>query len=82
MHKDNLVLMQQYQERRFTKYYELLSCLLVAEQNNELLLKIHGIGDPGTTPTPETWLWAFTQKEKAEQERQEQRSYAAAKPAQ
>ena len=31
MHKENLVLMQQYRKRRFTKYSELLSCLLVVE---------------------------------------------------
>ena len=53
MHKENLVLMQQYRKRRFTKYSELLSCLLVAEQNNELLMKMHGIRDSGTTPAPE-----------------------------
>ena len=53
MHKENLVLMQQYRERRFTKYSELLSCLLVAEQNNELLLKMHSLRDSGTAPAPE-----------------------------
>ena len=53
MHKENLVLMQQYRERRFTKYSELLLCLLVAEQNNELLLKMHGLRDSGTVPAPE-----------------------------
>ena len=40
-HKDNLILMQQYRERKFEKYYNLLSCLLVAEQNSELFLKNH-----------------------------------------
>ncbi|KAJ8899845.1 hypothetical protein K2173_019548 [Erythroxylum novogranatense] len=34
-HVSNLLLQQQYRERRFTKYSELISCLLVAEQNNE-----------------------------------------------
>ena len=29
----NVLLQQQYRERRFAKYYELISCLLVAEQN-------------------------------------------------
>ena len=53
MHKENLVLMQQYRERRFTKYSELLSCLLVAEQNNELLMNMHGIRDSDTAPVPE-----------------------------
>ena len=40
-HVSNVFLQQQYQERCFTKYSELISCLLVAEQNNELLLKNH-----------------------------------------
>ena len=38
---NSMLLQQQYQEHRFTKYSELISCLLVAEQNNELLLKNH-----------------------------------------
>ena len=37
----NKLLQQQYREHRFTKYLELISCLLVAKQNNELLLKNH-----------------------------------------
>ena len=40
-HSSNMLLKQQSRERRFTKYYELIACLLVAEQNNELLLKNH-----------------------------------------
>ncbi|KAL0283581.1 UNVERIFIED_CONTAM: hypothetical protein Sangu_2880200 [Sesamum angustifolium] len=40
-HASNLLLQQQYREKGFTKYSELISCLLVAEQNNELLLKNH-----------------------------------------
>ena len=38
-HTSNMHLQQQYKERCFTKYSELIACLLVAEQNNELLLK-------------------------------------------
>ena len=38
-HASNMLLQQQYRERRFTKYFELIACLLVVEQNNELLLK-------------------------------------------
>ena len=34
-----MLLQQQYRERRFIKYSELITCFLVAEQNNELLLK-------------------------------------------
>ena len=36
-----MLLQQQYRERCFVKYYELITCLFVAEQNNELLLKNH-----------------------------------------
>ena len=40
-HASNILLEQQYRERCFTKYSELIACLLVVEQNNELLLKNH-----------------------------------------
>ena len=40
-HALNVVLQHQYRERHFTEYSELISCLLVVEQNNELLLKNH-----------------------------------------
>ena len=40
-HASNVLLQQQYREHRFTEYSQLISCLLVAEQNNELLMKIH-----------------------------------------
>ena len=40
-HASNVLLQQQYRERRFTKYSELITCLLVAEKNNELLLQNH-----------------------------------------
>jgi hypothetical protein len=40
-HDSNLLLQQQYRERSFKKYSELISCLLVAEQNNEFLMKNH-----------------------------------------
>ena len=35
----NMILMQTYRNRGFTKYSQLLIALLVAEKNNELLLK-------------------------------------------
>ena len=40
-HASNVLMQQQYRERRFTKYSKLISCLLIAEQNNELLMKNH-----------------------------------------
>ncbi|XP_051125143.1 uncharacterized protein LOC127247353 [Andrographis paniculata] len=52
-HASNMVLQQQYCERGFQKYSELITCLLLAEQNNELLLKNHESRPIGTNPFPE-----------------------------
>ena len=52
-HASNVLLQQQYRERRFTKYFELIACLLVAEQNNELLLKNHQSRPTRSIPLPE-----------------------------
>ena len=52
-HASNVPLQQQYRERRFTKYSELISCLLVAKQNNELLLKNHQSRPIGSVSLPE-----------------------------
>ncbi|XP_060965103.1 5-methyltetrahydropteroyltriglutamate--homocysteine methyltransferase 1-like [Cannabis sativa] len=41
---------QQYREQNFKKYSELISYLLVAEQNNELLMKNHESRPTGSTP--------------------------------
>ena len=51
-HASNVLLQQQYRERKFTKYSELISFLLVAEPNNELLLKNHQSCPTGSTPFP------------------------------
>ena len=48
-----MLLSQQYRERKFTKYSELISCLLVAEQNNKLLLQNHQSRPIGASPFPE-----------------------------
>ncbi|XP_059664121.1 uncharacterized protein LOC132309878 [Cornus florida] len=55
-HAPNVLLQQQYRERRFKKYSELISCLLVAEQNNELLLRNHQSRPTGSTPILETYV--------------------------
>ncbi|XP_026399533.1 uncharacterized protein LOC113295406 [Papaver somniferum] len=47
------MLQQQYRERQFKKYSEIISCLLVAEQNNELLLKNHQSHPAGSIVAPE-----------------------------
>jgi hypothetical protein len=52
-HVLNMLLQQQYKERGFKKYSELLSYLLMAEQNNELLMKNHESRPTGSTPFPE-----------------------------
>ncbi|OMO99037.1 hypothetical protein CCACVL1_03959 [Corchorus capsularis] len=44
---------QQFREKGFKKYSELISCLLVAEQNNELLMKNHESRPTGSAPFPE-----------------------------
>ncbi|XP_073273254.1 uncharacterized protein [Primulina huaijiensis] len=49
-HASNVLLQQQY--RGFQRYSELISCLLVAEQNNELLMKNHQMRPTGSTPFP------------------------------
>ncbi|XP_068317151.1 uncharacterized protein [Pyrus communis] len=40
-HASYMLLQQQYRKRGFTEYNQLISVLLVAEQNNELLMKNH-----------------------------------------
>ncbi|XP_051152710.1 uncharacterized protein LOC127266497 [Andrographis paniculata] len=52
-HASNMVLQQQYRERGFQKYSELITCLLLAEQNNELLLKNHESRPTGANPFPD-----------------------------
>ncbi|XP_004234725.1 uncharacterized protein [Solanum lycopersicum] len=51
-HASTLVLKQQYGERGFKKYSALISCLLVAEQHNTLLLKNHEVRPMVTAPLP------------------------------
>ena len=52
-HTSNVLMQQQYREHRFTKYSELITCLLVVEQNNELLLKNHQSRLTGSILLPE-----------------------------
>ncbi|CAA7015621.1 unnamed protein product [Microthlaspi erraticum] len=52
-HANNVVLQTKYREKGFQRYSQLISCLLVAEQNNELLMKNHGLRPTGSAPFPE-----------------------------
>ena len=49
-HASNVLLQQQYRERKFIKYSELISCLLIVGQNNELLMKNHQSRPTGSEP--------------------------------
>ena len=49
-HASNVLLQQQYREKIFNKYSNIISCLLVVEQNNELLMKNHEARHTNTTP--------------------------------
>ncbi|XP_073127306.1 uncharacterized protein [Henckelia pumila] len=53
-----------YRETDFKKYSELISCLLVAEQNNELLMKNHEIRPIGANPFPEVNVAMHDEKRK------------------
>ncbi|KAK4720242.1 hypothetical protein R3W88_018580 [Solanum pinnatisectum] len=52
-HASNMILQQQYREKGFLKYSELISCLLVAEQHNDLLMKNHEARPAGSAPFSE-----------------------------
>ncbi|CAN6698539.1 unnamed protein product [Malus baccata var. baccata] len=52
-HANNVLLQQQYRARGYTKYTQLIFVLLVAEQNNELLIKNHNSRPTGSAPFPE-----------------------------
>ena len=52
-HDSNVLLQQQYREVQFTKYSAMIACLLVAENNNELLLQNHQSRPTGSKAFPE-----------------------------
>ncbi|CAN6684079.1 unnamed protein product [Malus baccata var. baccata] len=49
-HALNVLMQQQYRERSFIKYYQLIFVLLVDKQNNELLMKNHQSRPTGFAP--------------------------------
>ncbi|XP_074355874.1 uncharacterized protein LOC141695534 [Apium graveolens] len=67
-----MILAQQYRERNFHKYGELISLLLVAEKNNELLLKIHQIRPTGSAQLPKVHNTSFLKNECGKGHRGEQ----------
>ncbi|GAV81896.1 UBN2 domain-containing protein, partial [Cephalotus follicularis] len=51
-HASNMLLQQQYRLHGFKKYHELIGSLLIAEQNNELLLQNYENRPTGSAPLP------------------------------
>nr|KAJ0219150.1 hypothetical protein LSAT_V11C300142090 [Lactuca sativa] len=49
----DITLMQQYRMQKLTRYSNINACLLVAEQNNELLMKNHESRPTGSVALPE-----------------------------
>ncbi|XP_040967172.1 uncharacterized protein [Gossypium hirsutum] len=70
-HANNVVLQTQYREKGFQKYSKLISFLLVAEQNNELLMKNHELRPTGFAPSPEANKWDRKNGNKEEKEKGE-----------
>ncbi|KAK6149849.1 hypothetical protein DH2020_017374 [Rehmannia glutinosa] len=49
-HASNVIPQQQYRQKGFTTYSQLISCLLVAEENNDLLMQNHQARPTGSAP--------------------------------
>ncbi|XP_017970428.1 PREDICTED: uncharacterized protein LOC108660679 [Theobroma cacao] len=58
-HASNVLPQQQYHENGFKKYSELISCLLMAEENDELLMKNLESRSTGYAPFPEVNATSF-----------------------
>ncbi|XP_070672567.1 uncharacterized protein [Malus domestica] len=58
-HASYVLLQQQYREIGFTKYNQLISVLIVVEQNNKLLMKNHQSRPTGSSPFPEMNVASF-----------------------
>jgi hypothetical protein len=51
-HASNITLQQQYRASKYKKYSELISCLLIAEKNNELLMRNYQSRPTGSAAIP------------------------------
>ncbi|XP_074374497.1 uncharacterized protein LOC141714900 [Apium graveolens] len=60
-HPNNVNLAEMYRERKFTKFGDLLSTLLVVEHNHELVIKNHQSRPTGSAPLPEVNNMSFQQ---------------------
>ncbi|XP_070001872.1 uncharacterized protein [Nicotiana sylvestris] len=66
-HASNMVLQQQYHEKGLKKDSKLISCLLVAEQHNTILMKNHEARPTGSAPFSEVNMVTTTQKSERRQ---------------
>ncbi|KAF8087126.1 hypothetical protein N665_0598s0010, partial [Sinapis alba] len=62
-HTSNVLLQQQYREKGFQTYANIISCILLDEQNNELLMRNSELRSPGSTPLPEAHAATEAKKE-------------------
>jgi len=62
-HATHLLLQQMYRLKGFTKHPELMTHLLVAQQNNELLMQNHNTRPTGSAPFPEANGTSFQNQE-------------------
>ncbi|XP_074323052.1 uncharacterized protein LOC141659996 [Apium graveolens] len=58
-HPNNINLAEMYMERKLTKFWDLLSTLLVAEHNHVLVIKNHQSRLTGSAPLPEVNNMSF-----------------------
>ena len=64
-HASHLLLQEIYRLKNFKKHFELMTCLLVAEQNNELLMQNHNTRPTDSTPFPEANGTSIQRKERS-----------------
>ncbi|CAA0822265.1 Unknown protein, partial [Striga hermonthica] len=76
-HASNVLLQQQYRAKDFAKYYELVSCLLLAEQNNELLMINHEYRPTVSSAIPEINIVISRQGNKNENSQTYVRGYTS-----
>ncbi|XP_069151981.1 uncharacterized protein [Solanum lycopersicum] len=69
----HLQFQQQYREKSFQKYSELISYILVVEQHNALLMKNHEVRPTGSAPLPEVNM--MEARDQSEVKRDDHRGY-------
>ncbi|XP_015081439.1 uncharacterized protein LOC107025090 [Solanum pennellii] len=72
-HASNVISQQQYRAKGFQKYSELISCLLVAEQHNALLMKNHKARPTGAALLPKANV--VGSRDQSEVKRDDHRGY-------